>query len=125
MGAFIKGSSILLGLMIIANIIGMITSCAKPVDVPTFERQVIEQESEPCEAWSPIVQMWEDGSALRLDGCGIDAETREVRPMADYTVFDVPGGTWTVTPDTGARECRDGTTGECTGTEFLPGGSGR
>lgn len=158
MGAFIKGVAVLLGLLIIANIVGMLTR-PDTATVPAFESVAVE--SGQCRAWSPIVERWEDGSARRADGCIIDAETGEVRAprlvsvdaeTADaalwdalrsqgytgvqgdgherlyvpaWTVVDVPGGTWTMTPDTGPRKCEDGATAECTGTEFLPGGTGR
>lgn len=62
--------------------------------------------------------LWE---ALIRDGYrGMPGDGCECLYVPAWTVLDVPGGTWTVTPDTGPRRCEDGTTGECTGREFLP-----
>lgn len=113
---FLRGASVMAALLIVANIVSMLTSCDR-VEVPTFAE---------CKLASPIVKTWEDGSALRADGCVIDAETRQVRPSVPlWTVVNDASGTWTLTPDTGWRRCEHGSTRSCDGTEFLPGGTGR
>lgn len=113
---FLRGASVMAALLIIANIVSILTACNR-AEVPTFAE---------CDKESAIVRTWEDGSALRADGCVIDAETRQVRPSVPfYTVVTDASGTWTLTPDTGWRHCEHGSTRECDGTEFLPGGAGR
>lgn len=59
-------------------------------------------------------------SLLNAGYRGIAGDGREAIYVPVWTVVDVAGGTWTATPD-GMAKCEDGTTGECTGREFLPG----